>query len=365
MKIGARVLKTGLAVTLSLLLSMFLIPGSSGVLAGIAASISTQPSVKKSFEIFVRRVLANILGGIIAVLMVYVLGTSPIAVGITVLISISILNAVRLGDVINLAVVTIIVIMLSSEQDYVIAAAMRVTDTFIGVCVSFIINWMIHPPKHDMRFAKIIENVTTEVLILMRAKLRKNTDFSILNRDLKWAKRQMVKFNSLFELNRKEWIFSKEKRYKMTRKLVIYRHMGRTTQCAIDLLTVLHKNTTVYDNFPNEMRTVFRERLETLMVAHEQILMKFYGKVPPEEVNFMEMDMIERDRYLDMFFEQAKLQEHRKEKHDFEGNSVIRILSESIRYEKELSDLNQIVRSYRLKSKEESQESPMQEQQEE
>lgn len=348
MKIGARVLKTGIAIALSIYASLILLPGSTGALAGIAAGISTQPSVKKSFETFILRVFANTIGGITAVVMVFAIGNSPIAIGVTAIVTIAILNSVKLGDVISLTIVTSTVIMLSNTDDYIITAVLRVSETFLGVLISFLINWLIHPPKHDAQFFKILESTTNESLMLLRATLRKNTDFSIMNRDLKWLNRQMTQFSSLFELMRQEWIFSKKQRNEQARRLVIYRYMGKTTQAAIDLLHALHQGNQVYDDFPEEFLYLYRERIEILLTAHEQIIMKFYGKVPPEEVNYMAMNFEHRDEYLNMFFEQVRVIEQMKEKHLFEGNSVIHIMSASFRYEEHLDNLNRLIRTYKL-----------------
>ena len=348
MKIGARVLKTGLAITLSIYASLLLFPNSSGALAGIAASLSTQPSVKKSFETFISRVVANSIGGLIAILMIYSLGTSPIAIGVSAILTIAILNGLKLSDVIPLTVVTLVVIMLSNDTNYILAAFTRVIETIIGVTISFIINLLIHPPKHDVQFFKTLETVTSEVLLLTRATLRKNTDFAILHRDLLWARKQMKQFNNLFNLISEEWIISKSERVARARKLVIFRYMGRTTQSAIDLLTTLHKYNHVYHDFPDNTRTIFRERLETLMTAHEQIIMKFYAKVPPEAVNYMEMNRENREDYLTMFFNEAKHQEEAKEHHQFEANGVTHILAASFSYEENLTNLNRLVRSYKL-----------------
>lgn len=190
--------------------------------------------------------------------------------------------------------------------------------------------------------------MTSEVLLLLRATLRKNTDFSILHRDLQWAKKQLSQFNSLFQLISEEWIISKSERVARARKLVIYRHMGRTTSSAIELLDTLHKYSHIYHDFPDEFRVIFRERLETLITAHEQIIMKFYGKVPPEAVNYMEMNRENREDYLSMFFSEAQKQEEVKEHHQFEANGVTHIMAASFKYEENLTNLNRLVRNYKL-----------------
>ena len=351
MKIGARVFKTGLAITLSILGSLYFIPGSDGMLAGIGAAYSTQPSVKKSIEVFVSRIISNLIGGIVAIIMIQTVGTHPVTIGVTAILTIAILNRLNLGDFIGLAIVTIIVIMLGRGEDYnhLTAATLRVTETIMGVTITFLINLLIYPPKYDSKFFHTLEFTTAETLMWIRASLRKNAEYSVMHRDIIWAKKQHRQILEWFYLIREEMFFSRKKRFYVMRKAVIYRHMCRTTEAAIKLLHTLHRYERVFLAFPEDMRVSIRERLETLMSAHEQILMKFNGKVPPKEVNFMRMNAQHRDEYMRQFFEQARLQEA-DEEHHFEGNGVVHIMSAIYQYEEELTHLNRLVRSFKLRS---------------
>ncbi|WP_124057979.1 FUSC family protein [Vaginisenegalia massiliensis] len=351
MKIGARVLKTGLAISLSIFAALALIPGSDGMLAGIAAVYSTQPSVKKTFETFVSRIASNVIGGIFGVLMMHYLGSSFIAIGITSILTIAILNSLKWDEYIGLAVVTLIVIMLGNgAHDPVTQAIIRVADTIVGVIISFLVNWLIYPPKYDDRFFSTLDFATTEVLIWIRASLRKNAEYSVMHRDIKWAFKQMGKYNTYFDLIKHEMIFSKKEKINTQRKLVVYRHMAATSDAAITLLSALHNNDQIYRDFPVDLRVQIRERVETLLSAHEQILMKFNGKVPPEQVNFMKMNSEHREDYMRIFFEQARLQESNKLEHHFEGNGVIHIMSAIYLYEEELTNLNRLIRTFKMRN---------------
>lgn len=348
MKIGARVLKTGLAITLSIYIANFLLPTGYGTLAAIGASLSTKPSIKTSFETLVSRIISNIIGGIIAVAMMYALNTSPITIGITCVVTIAVLNSLNMSNVIPLSVVNITVIMLGETENYYSYALIRILETTIGVIVAFIVNWLIFPPKYDRTFFSVLESTTLEVLMLLRAALRKNTEFSTLNTDLQWARARIDKFKELFQLLRQEWLFTPKQRIATSRKLVVYREMGRATSLAIELLDALHRNSQIYNDFPLEMRSRFRRRIETLMSAHEQILLKFYGKVGINEVNYMSMKLEHRDEYIQMFFDHARTDTGvDTESFIRGGNSIIEILAASIHYEEQLNRLNHIVRLYK------------------
>ena len=347
MKIGARVLKTGLAIALATYLSMLLIPDNSAALAGIAAVTTTMPSVRKSFDMFYRRVFANIIGGLVGVFMLYAIGSNPVAIGIAAIVTIAVLNALDLSDVLSLAVITVVAVMLTQSDNYLFTATYRVLETIIGVLVSFIINWLVYPPQHDKPFYSTLVNLTNEVLIFIRATLRKNVTFSILHRDIQWARSEFDTLNTLFDLMNNEVIFSKSERMVKARRLVIYRQMIKTTECVVDLLNVLHSNDHVFQNFPVDIRILVRERVETLMVGHEQILLKFSGRVSATEVNFINPQKDFQQEFMKRFFDQAWDELDSDESYDNDSYGVIHIMSAIYYYEESLLKLNNILRIYK------------------
>lgn len=348
MKIGARTIKTGLSISLAIILSTLLIPENSPSLAGIAAVSTTMPSVRKSYEVFSRRIIANTIGGLIGVIMIYTLGSDPISIGIAAIIAIAILNYLNLSDVLNLAIITMVIIMVYQGNDNpIIIAVYRVLETMIGVSISFAINWLISPPTYDKKFFVVLTDLTNEVFTLLRATLRKNLSFSIMHRDLKWARNEYKTADNYFNLMRNEVIFTKKKRYIVARRLVVYRHMRKAAKAVIELLTTVHRHDHVYNDFPDPLRLLIRDRVETLMVGHEQILMKFEGRVSSRDVNFLEMSLSSREEYLDSFFNHVLEEAKTDDGYAAEVNGVLHIMSAIFTYEEELYDLNRILRIYR------------------
>ncbi|SEQ40673.1 Uncharacterized membrane protein YgaE, UPF0421/DUF939 family [Ignavigranum ruoffiae] len=348
MRIGARVLKTGLAITLSIFLSIFLIPENSAVMAAIAAVTTTAPTVKKSFEMFNRRILANIIGGVVAVLVLMILGNHPIMVGVAAVFLISILNILNLGDVLTLAVITLVAIMSSDANDLYLSAFYRVIETIIGVTVSFLVNSLIYPPRYDEKFYDMVIELNNELIVLMRAALRKNIPFTIMEKDLSWAHRASAELNDLFDMIHEEVIFPRSKRIQIGRKLVIYRHFLATTQACVHLLEMFHKHDHVYKTFPKDLQILVRERLELLLNGHEQILLKFHGRIPAEQVNFMAVDKNYRHNYIQQFYHQMLTELERDDAvYDAEINGIAHMMSAIYLYEEKIYALNHIMTIYR------------------
>lgn len=74
MKLGARIFKTGIAITLALYLASWIgLP--SPIFAGIAAIFAIQPSIYRSFLIIIDQVQANIIGAVIATVFGLIFGS--------------------------------------------------------------------------------------------------------------------------------------------------------------------------------------------------------------------------------------------------------------------------------------------------
>lgn len=345
MKIGGRVIKTGLAIAISIFVATLLLPDSNGVLAGIAGIHATETSVRRSFDSFLNRILGNILGAIIALVIIQTVGVTPVTVGITVILSISLLNYFKLSDVMMLVNTTVIVIMIGSGGSPYLFALNRVLETSIGVIISFVVNSLIYPPKYDTRFYQGLEYLTSQTLIWIRASVRKNTDFGLIQKDITWAREQLDSINGIFDLMQGEMALPNKNKHSEMRRLVVYRQMTRTTRIAIDLLAAFHYNAQVFDEFPRKLRHEVRDRIEVLTSAHEQILLKFNGKVPPENVNFLQQSTKERLSYMEMFFDQAKDQMVLPDD-EVDATGVILIMGAVYRYEEELNHLNVLTRVY-------------------
>lgn len=350
MKLGARAFKTGLAVTLSIILAQF-IASDAGVIAGLSAVPSTQPSVAKSYTTMRNRLVANTIGGFLAAIISTTIGSNVIIIGLATVLLIAILNYLKLGDVISLAAITMIVILLNDSGSPYTTATIRVAETFIGVIIAFLVNTFIHPPKYGEKLYHIIDYATSEFLVWIRSSLRKNSDFSIMSKDLKWARTQLSRMDYFFELLQESKMpFT---RYKLDeqKQLVIYRRMIRTTRSAYKVLSALHEYENSFFNFPQSMRITIRERMETLMTGHEQIMLKFSGRIAPEQVHFFEANKKEREILLENFFQHAQDQSNAKDFVHQKGYSGIHLMSAILEYEDELIRLNKAVTNFRQSNK--------------
>lgn len=101
LKVGPRVIKTGIAVTLALYVcSIFNF--ESAVLAGVAAIFTIQPSIYRTWKHIWNQVQTNILGAIIALIALHFLGNEPFAIGLVMIVVILISIKLKMEDTISL-----------------------------------------------------------------------------------------------------------------------------------------------------------------------------------------------------------------------------------------------------------------------
>src|SRR5690625_3979369 len=125
MKLGARIIKTGLAVVLSLYIAIWtnLEPPT---FAALAAAFAVQPSIYRTFQTILEQVQANIVGAVLAVLFVMSFGQDPFVIGLVVALTIAIILKAKLeSSTIPLAIVTVIIVMESPVTNFIQFATER------------------------------------------------------------------------------------------------------------------------------------------------------------------------------------------------------------------------------------------------
>ena len=82
------------------------------------------------------------------------------------------------------------------------------------------------------------------------------------------------------------------------------------------------------------------------MSAHEQIILKWNGRVLPQEVNFIAYKSDLRITFMQSFFNEASLESYLENDYG-QSNTVIHLMSVVLIYEENLQHLNKLVSSYK------------------
>ncbi|MGE7366894.1 FUSC family protein [Desemzia incerta] len=348
MKIGARTFKTGLAVALALLIPPLLGMPEGSILAGISAVFAMQPSPKRQWVQVRNRILGNTIGGIVAVIFTLSFGSHYLIVGFASAILIAILHQLNFDNVIGNAVVTLIVISFTTADSFVLAAGIRILATIMGVIIGTIVNTFLYRPKYEDKLFHLMDYTSSELMKWIRASVRKNTQFTLLKKDLKFIQSEIKRMDNYLSMMKEDNILTKSriKQIRNLRRIAVYRQLVETTRAAYNLASTLHSAENVFNHFSSDLRILIRERLEVLLSGHEQILLKFNGRVDPEAVNFIAYKSSLRKEFMSTFFDEAKLDSYMHDDYG-DSNAVIHIMSAILEYEENLILLNRLVTSYR------------------
>src|SRR5690606_34445424 len=109
MRLGARIFKTGIAISLALFLASLLeLP--TPIFAGVAAVFAIQPSIYRSYITLLDQFYGNLIGATIAVIFVLTIGSNYITIGFAAVLTIAIMLKLKLSNPVSLALVTVIII---------------------------------------------------------------------------------------------------------------------------------------------------------------------------------------------------------------------------------------------------------------
>jgi uncharacterized membrane protein YgaE (UPF0421/DUF939 family) len=344
MKLGARMLKTGIAITLALYIAQ-LLELQPVLFTGIAAIFAIQPTIYRSYLSVLEQIQGNIVGALIAIVFVLLFGNHLLIIGLAAIVTIGLMVKLKLENSIRLALVTIIAIMEAPADEFLYYASLRTFSIFVGIISAFIVNLIFLPPKYETKLFQSISEVTEDILKWIRLTTRFASEDQILKEDIETIKKRLTQVNMLYSMYEEERRYFKKADYAKLRKLVIYRQMIQVTQKSFDILKLQHKYENILLQLPETLQADTRERLDYLMGFHDQLLLKFIGKVRPEaELEDAYYDEASRIRLRD-----AYLAEIRNDKigDEFQPYHLMRILSAIIEYEEQLEQLEKLIRSSR------------------
>jgi uncharacterized membrane protein YgaE (UPF0421/DUF939 family) len=154
---GARVLKTGLAVTISMF-TCVLLNIQPAIFAGAAAVLNLQPSLGKSFYNALEQILSQFIAIGIAIILGLTIGGNPLVMGLSTILVILICNHFQWRSSISGAIMATIFVLASPPDQFLNHALIRSLAIFIGVGAALLVNITIARPHYEIPLRlKLIE----------------------------------------------------------------------------------------------------------------------------------------------------------------------------------------------------------------
>ncbi|RBP93270.1 uncharacterized membrane protein YgaE (UPF0421/DUF939 family) [Cytobacillus firmus] len=350
MKLGARILKTGIAIILALFLSeLFHLPAP--IFAGIAAIFAVQPTIYRSYLSIVEQIQGNAIGALIAVIFVLLFGNDVFIIGLAAIIVITINLKLKIENTIGLSLVTLIAIMETPGDTFLQFALIRFSTIMLGVLSAFIVNLVFLPPKYENKLYFKISNSTEEITKWIRLNIRHASEHKLLKNDIDKMKESNVKLDQLYLMYKEERNYFKRNDQVKSRKLVIYRQMISTVKRSLETLKKLHRYENDLQQMPEEFQHAVQQQLDILIHYHEHVMLKFIGKVRPNVV-FEEGDFsLSRKELVNLFLAQQKGYEHDEESilpH------IMQVVSAIVDYDEHVEHLDKLISSFQAYHKEEN-----------
>ncbi|GAF67175.1 hypothetical protein BTS2_4084 [Bacillus sp. TS-2] len=343
MKLGARIFKTGLAVTLAMYAALWL-GSDSATFAAIAAAFAIQPSIYRTFQTILDQVQANLIGAILAVLFVLTFGHDPFVVGVVVIIAIALISKLKLEpSTIPLAIVTIIIIMESPATNFVEFASDRFLLIMLGVLTAFIVNLFFIPPRYETKFYQLMLRETDSIIQWIMLLLRQDADPRSLKKDLKHIDHQVQKIDNLYNLYKEERNYFQKNRYSKARKLVLFRQMIITIKKAIFVLKNIERRFEHINQLPDNIQIQFELHLDLLTNFHNRILLRYVGKVTSSPSKDTLNDLEKGKEALTQAFIKSY---DSKDLSEETWMYTFPAVSQIIEYQEELVHLNHLVNSF-------------------
>jgi uncharacterized membrane protein YgaE (UPF0421/DUF939 family) len=297
MTIGARVIKTGLAVAVTLWVGV-LVGLDAPLIAAIAAIFTIQPSIYRSWKEVLQQVQSNLLGAAVAIAAVTLIGKSPLAVGLVCIGVILLCIRLKAEETIGLTLVTVVVIMEAQGQGWMVAAD-RLGGILTGMVSAFAVNVLIAPPKHQQRFVKHIQDAQELLSRLLRTAVSNELKENVFRQEEKRLKAMLRQLDEFYDLFAEERVWRRNARVQRMRLLVVYKGMLSALERGVTLIEAVEDHYFAVSSAEAWNRLIDRQ-IEALCGYHEQLLWKWGGKMkagataaaPQAEVSMLLSELI-------------------------------------------------------------------------
>ncbi|SFG64165.1 Aromatic acid exporter family member 1 [Desulfotomaculum arcticum] len=162
-KIGARILKTSIAVTITMFICN-LLKLEPAIFGAVSAVVNVQPSVYLTIKAAKGQIIAHVLGVGAGLVLGYVFGGSPLTMGLATILVISLFVKLNLKNGLQMGIVATIFILSSSPDQFLAHALDRSAVIFIGLVIAMLINVILWPPRYGRQLTiKLRESNDTAV----------------------------------------------------------------------------------------------------------------------------------------------------------------------------------------------------------
>ncbi|MCU5746241.1 aromatic acid exporter family protein [Staphylococcus sp. SQ8-PEA] len=341
MKLGARIIKTGIAIMLALLIASFL-PKDAGIkaIAGVSAVVAMQPSVFRSIKTIADQAIGNVIGATLAVAMVFMFGQHIIIMGVTVILLIAILFRFKLAHVATLASVTALIIMGQQSGAFYVSAFYRFVLVMIGVMSSSLVNLIFLPPKFESKIYYNALNLTSDIFVWFRLVLNDTSEYHNIKEDRSLISDRLTKLETTYSYYEEERPLTRKHAYSQNRKKILFKEVVRSTRKAYEVLKRMNRYQNDLHNLNNELLLQIKLELDALITNHEQIFISLSKKARYDASQLdSQIENPQKKNLIDAFFTEINKNPHQLE---YSYANIMQIISSIEEYRYTLEHLDRL-----------------------
>lgn len=156
MKIGARIIKTGIAVTITMYLCKML-DLEPAFFGAVSAVINMQPSIFLTITTAKDQILVHILGVSLGLFFGYLLGANPLTMGFITILLIYLHIKFKFQSSVTMGIIAALFVLSSSAEQFLPHALIRTAVIFVGLGVAMMINIFLWPPRYKQQFKEKLQ----------------------------------------------------------------------------------------------------------------------------------------------------------------------------------------------------------------
>lgn len=160
LRIGLRTVKTAAAVIISMVLVDHVGTSASKLIfAMLGAMAAVQPTFKESVASCLTQIVGVLFGAVMGLLLRLLPGNHLIAVGIGIVLVITLYNSLRIPYSPSLSCFVVVMVCITPDVQPLSYAAERILETAVGLAVGMIINTLVFPYDNSRRIRATAESL--------------------------------------------------------------------------------------------------------------------------------------------------------------------------------------------------------------
>lgn len=163
MKFGARIIKTGIAVAITMFICR-IFNFEPAFFGAVSAVINMQPSIFLTIRAARDQLFVHVIGVVAGFFFGYFIGVNPLSAGLIAILLISVYIKLNLQSGITMGIVAALFVLSSNANEFLVHALARTAVIFTGLGSAMLVNILLWPPQYSQQFREKLKESNEETV---------------------------------------------------------------------------------------------------------------------------------------------------------------------------------------------------------